>query len=254
MTASAALVVENLHKTYPRGAQALRGVSFEVPEGKITVLLGPNGAGKTTLVRCVAGLLLPDRGRIHLWGQDVLRNPALARHTVAFVFEEAENLYNYLTVEENLRYFGYLNRRHLTRQEMLPLLEALGLHEKRHHAVGYLSRGMKQKLALLVALLKDAALLILDEPTLGLDLATRDDLKGFLPALVREYGRTLLVSTHDMGLAQAIGDVFVFLKTGRVVWWGDREALQARFPGLDRNTAQLPLEEVFHHFMRGETP
>ncbi len=89
---------------------------------------------------------------------------------------------------------------------------------------------------------------------MGLDLATRDDLKGFLPALVREYGRTLLVSTHDMGLAQAIGDVFVFLKAGRVVWWGDREALQARFPGLDRNTAQLPLEEVFHHFMRGERP
>ncbi len=247
---SAALEIHDLHKTYPRGVKALRGVSFSVPEGRITVLLGPNGAGKTTLVRCIAGLLLPDWGRIRLWGRDLTPPFHLARQTIAFVFEEAENVYDYLTVDENLRYFGYLNHRRVETEALVSLLTALNLYDKRFEEVGRLSRGMKQKLALLIAFLKDAPLLILDEPTLGLDLATRDELKRFLPTLVREHGRTLLVSTHDMGLAQAIGDVFVFLKAGQVVWWGDRGRLERHFPTLRRSAAHLPLEDVFYHLMQ----
>lgn len=246
------LVIENLSKTYPGGVCALSNISLTVRNGCISSLLGPNGAGKTTLVHCIGGLVLPEAGRIMYRGQDILKHPSLARKSFAILFEEAENVYGYLTVEENIRYFCYLNRVNLTRlsSSLNEYLELMGLREKRNKVVFELSRGMKQKLALIIAFLKGADLLILDEPTLGLDIQSRQQIIGFLKSLCTRYGKTILLTTHDMGLAQELSDHFFFIKEGQLIWQGSRSEL-AKIFGVDEMEFRkpLPLEQVFVQLM-----
>lgn len=249
------LIIENLSKTYPKGVRALSNVSLAIRNSYISSLLGPNGAGKTTLVNCINGLVLPEAGSIIYQGQDILKSPSLARKSFATLFEEAENVYGYLTVEENIRYFCYLNHVSLDHPSA-PLdeyLELMGLQEKRNKTVFELSRGMKQKLALIIAFLKDADLLILDEPTLGLDVQSRQQIIGFLKELRTRYSKTILLTTHDMGLAQELSDYFFFIKEGQLIWQGSRSQLAKVF-GVDELDFHKspPLEHVFIQLMESQ--
>lgn len=220
------LVIEHLTKVYPSGVVALDDLSMDVHTGELVVLLGPNGAGKTTLIHCVLGLVKPDRGRITLDDLDVLADPRVAHDRIAVVFEEASNTYAYMTVEENLRYFGHLNAipRSLLRDEIERLLDQFGLEGLRRAPVQTLSRGMKQKLALAAGFLKSTPFLFLDEPTLGLDVEAR----GHIVTLLRDRRdhRGILLTTHDMHLAFALGERFFLMHKGRLVWSGDRRTLE----------------------------
>ena len=241
------LEVDDLWKRYPGGPQALAGVGLRVLPGERVILLGRNGAGKTTLIRCVLGLVVPDAGRVRVAGVDVGRHPEAARRLVGVVFEEADNSYAYLTVLENVCYFGLLNgwAAARARGEALRRLAQVGLTDRAADLAQALSRGLRQKLALAVALTKDAPLLLLDEPTLGLDIEAQHALRRFLrddmPA-----DRGLLIATHDAAFAYAVGTRFVILHGGRIVWEGTRDtvqgpaALESRFLDAVRRTVPVP--------------
>jgi len=247
------LVIKGLSKTYPRGVHALIDLSMEVKRGFITALLGPNGAGKTTLVECIAGLILPDQGYILYRGRDLVKSPVQAREQFAFLFEEVENVYGYLTVEENLAYFRYLNHMPSKRASIRGYLKFLALDAKLSTEVFHLSRGMKQKLAFLIALMKGTDFLILDEPTLGLDVQSRRQMIALLKGLRNDYGKTIRLTTHDMGLAQEVSDYYFFINKGRLVWEGARSRLLELFDSKGINLDQvLPLEQLFLHLMESK--
>lgn len=239
------LVIERLSKTYQGRVHALVDVSLEVKAGTITALLGPNGAGKTTLVNCIAGLVLPEKGAISYRGTDLVKHPGCAREWFAFVFEEAENVYDCLTVRENLAYFSFLNRKSVKRNDIWQYVEFFGLDSKWTTEIFRLSRGMKQKLALLIAFLKGTDFLILDEPTLGLDVLSRRQMIEFLKLLRDAHGKTVLLTTHDMGVAQEVCDYYAFLHAGQLVWEGTKSQLERAF-GLEHLDSRVvvPLEEA----------
>lgn len=219
----AAIEVRELTKVYPtaRGPfTAVQDVSFEVRRGEIVGLLGPNGAGKTTVVKCILGLLRPTRGAVRVCGIDVERHRGQALARIGAVLEGNRNVYWRLTALENLVFFGMLHglgyRQARTRGERL--LELLGLQEVgRGKTVGQFSRGMQQKVALGCALIRDPEVLVLDEPTLGLDVEAARDLRHALAEWVRAGGRAALVTSHDMDLVEALCDRVVIIRQGRVV-------------------------------------
>jgi ABC-2 type transport system ATP-binding protein len=222
---SVVIKVQNVSKTYRlagRVVHALDSVRLEIGQGEIFCLLGPNGAGKTTLVKIIAGPLLPDQGQVLVHGHDPARDRQEVAKHIGVVFETARNVYGYLSVEQNLRYFGLLNKipRTILDGRVEDSLSLLELESCRKAPANRLSRGMQQKLALAVALLKDPDILLLDEPTLGLDVLMSARVKGVVRQLAREKGKAILLTTHNMPLAEEMGDRFAFISKGHIVWQG----------------------------------
>lgn len=241
--------IVNLAKTYRsknKEVIALKGISLDLNEGEICVLLGPNGAGKTTLVKIICGILLPDKGEVFIDGKSVIKEPKIAREKVGVIFEEARNTYHYLTVEGNLKYFGCLNHvpKRILAQRITKHLQWLDLVEKRHVFGSLLSRGMQQKLSAAVAMIKDSPVLLLDDPTLGLDIIAADTIKDYLKMLIGEERKTILLTTHNMKFAEQLGDRFAFLHQGEIIWQGTKDALE----DLDA-FKENDLEGVFKDFI-----
>jgi ABC-2 type transport system ATP-binding protein len=197
---------------------AIDGVSFQVRRGEILGLLGPNGAGKTTTIKTICGLLLPDEGRVLVNGLDNQRQRLAALRHISAVLEGNRNLYWRLTVRENLEYFaGNRGRsRRSCRAQIDALLEQFRLHDKANEPVSSLSRGMQQKLAIAVAMLADTDVILLDEPTLGLDVAAGYEVRELLRQIAAA-GRTVVISTHDMQVVQDVCERTVIINAGRVV-------------------------------------
>jgi ABC-2 type transport system ATP-binding protein len=219
---ASALRVEGIRKAYPRRGQApllaVDGVGFAAERGQVVGLLGPNGAGKTTTIKMICGLIRPDAGAIHVCGVDARRRPREATRHLAAVLEGSRNLYWRLTARENLFYF--MGNRGLApasvRVAADALLDRFGLGEKRHTLVADLSRGMQQKLAIAVAVLAGTEVVLLDEPTLGLDVETGDEVRRLVRELAAE-GRTVLLSSHDMAVVQDLCERVVVIAHGRMV-------------------------------------
>ena len=215
--------VTSLSKSYrKRGSrepvQAVNGVSFSVGEGQILGLLGPNGAGKTTTIKSICGLLKPDSGRVRVKGIDNQHHRLRALRHISAVLEGNRNLYWRLSVRENMRYFAG-NRgvsARTARPKIDALLEQFGLQDKADELVNTLSRGMQQKLAIAVALLAETEVVLLDEPTLGLDVSTGLEVRALLRSVAAE-GRTVIISTHDMDVVQELCERTVIITHGRVV-------------------------------------
>jgi len=216
------LRVRDLRKDYPRRGQAplraVDGVGFDARPGQVVGLLGPNGAGKTTTIKMVCGLVRPDAGAIEVRGIDARRRPREATRHLAAVLEGNRNLYWRLTARENLLYFMG-NRGRSPRDVSAKadaLLERFDLGPKRDTLVADLSRGMQQKLAIAVAVLAGTQVLLLDEPTLGLDVQTGDEVRRLVRELAAE-GRTVLLSSHDMAVVQDVCERVVVIAHGRLV-------------------------------------
>ncbi len=192
---------------------AVEDVSLSLEQGEIHGLLGPNGAGKTTTVKMLAGLVLPDKGSIE-YPASKGRRPSLGA-----VLEGSRNLYWRLSAWENLTYFATLKgipaRR--IREHGDELLALFDLSDRKHKAVQTLSRGMQQKLAIVVALLGDPELLLLDEPTLGLDVESGIAIQRLLREICSQRGITILVTTHQMDVAQSICKRVAIMRKGRIV-------------------------------------
>jgi ABC-2 type transport system ATP-binding protein len=209
--------------------RAVVDVSLTLAAGEILAFLGPNGAGKTTTIKMIAGLIQPDAGTVCVLGRDPHTDPgALAQ--VGAVLEGNRNLYWRMTPLQNLEYFGVLRGLppRTARQRGLELLETFGLQEKQDVAVQTLSRGMQQKVAIAVALLHQPALLLLDEPTLGLDVEAAQAVKSLIRQIAAS-GRAILLTTHQLDIAEALSDQVAVIRQGVII-------------------AQAPTGELIRHF------
>lgn len=227
-----ALESQDLRKSYGRGKrrfEAVRGVSLKILPGEVLAFLGPNGAGKTTTIKMIAGLVRPDAGWVRIAGADPHRQPQALRG-VGAVLEGNRNLYWRLTPWENLEYFGVLRQmpRREARNRGEQLLTEFGLLHKRNTPVQKLSRGMQQKIAIAVALIHQPRLLLLDEPTLGLDVESGEMVKR----LVREVaasGCAILLTTHQLNVAEALSDRVAVIRQGQIVAEQATQALIEQF-------------------------
>jgi ABC-2 type transport system ATP-binding protein len=236
-----ALAIDRLEKRYPTGVEALRGVSLEIEEGEFFGLLGPNGAGKSTLIHCSTGLAQPTGGSIEIFGNDAIDHYAEARQAVGLAPQEP-NVDWFLTVEETLDYHaGYFGmpkreRRERTRE----LLETFSLTEKRDERTRTLSGGMKRRLILARAMMHRPRLLILDEPTAGVDVELRLELWHYVQRINQE-GTTILLTTHYLEEAEQLCDRIAFIDHGEVVGEGTSAELAARYGVANLEDAYLAL-------------
>ena len=196
-----AIVAEGLTKSFP-GVRAVEALSFDVRAGEIFGLVGPDGAGKTTTLRMLAGILSPDAGKASVAGFDVIRDPERAKHGLSYM-PQRFGLYEDLTVDENIRFYADLfGVRTAEREERsTQLLQAAGMSEFRKRLAGKLSGGMKQKLGLVCALIHRPKVILLDEPTTGVDPVSRRDFWRILYELASE-GVAILTSTAYLDEAE----------------------------------------------------
>ena len=214
-----------------RDVTALRGVDLEVGAGEVHGLLGPNGAGKTTLCRILATLLLPTSGTAEVLGLDVVRAGGEVRRRLGIVLDGDRGLYPRLSARQNLRFWAGLYG--VPRAARLPLVNRLlgrvGLTDRADEPVERYSRGMRQRLHLARGLVGDPSVLLLDEPTTGMDPAAALDFRGLIAGL-RAEGRTVLLATHNMVEAERLCDRVTVIDRGVVVASDRPAALAARLP------------------------
>ena len=236
-----ALSIEDLVKRYPTGVEALRGVSLEIKPGEFFGLLGPNGAGKSTLIHCATGLAQPTSGEIRVFGHDAIRDYGPARQAVGLAPQEL-NLDWFLTVEETLDYHaGYFGMPKRDRRERAEeLLETFSLTEKRDERTRTLSGGMKRRLILARALMHRPRLLILDEPTAGVDVELRLELWHYVRRINQE-GTTILLTTHYLEEAEQLCDKIAFIHHGMIAAQGSTQELAAAYGVGNLEDAYLAL-------------
>ncbi len=236
-----ALGITNLVKRYPTGTEALKSVSLEIADGQFFGLLGPNGAGKSTLIHCATGLAMPTSGQVEIFGNDAVVNYQAAREAVGLAPQDL-NLDWFLTVEETLDFHGgYFGMPKADRQERAEvLLEAFSLVEKRDHRTRTLSGGMKRRLILARALMQRPRLLILDEPTAGVDVELRLELWRYVREVNRQ-GTTILLTTHYLEEAEELCDEIAFINEGEIVAQGSSQSLAGRYGVESLEDAYLAL-------------
>ncbi|WP_010095539.1 ABC transporter ATP-binding protein [Ornithinibacillus scapharcae] len=222
--AQAIVEVKHVKKSYKKRKTkeyitAVDDISFTVNKGEILGLLGPNGAGKTTTIKMICGLVRPDSGSILINGIDNQIKRLDAQEHISAVLEGNRNLYWRLTVRENLEYFA--GNRGKSRKEVAgqidELLVQFRLKDKENEMVNRLSRGMQQKLAIAVAMLAGSEVILLDEPTLGLDIETGYEVRELLRDIVRNQKRTIIITSHDMDVIQDLCERTVIINSGKVV-------------------------------------
>src|SRR3954466_2662417 len=236
-----ALHIENLEKRYPTGVEALRGVSLDIEEGEFFGLLGPNGAGKSTLIHCTTGLAQPTGGSIEIFDHDAIEHYADARQAVGLAPQEP-NVDWFLTVAETLDYHaGYFGMPRSERRERTKeLLDTFSLTDKRDERTRTLSGGMKRRLILARGLMPRPGLLILDEPTAGVDVELRLELWHYVQKINQE-GTTILLTTHYLEEAEQLCDRIAFIADGQIVAEGTSPELAARFDVPNLEDAYLAL-------------
>ena len=223
------ITVSGLSKSFP-GVRAVDDLSFDVSPGEIFGLVGPDGAGKTTTLRMLAGVLPPDAGSANIAGWDVVRDPEGAKRHLSYM-PQRFGLYEDLTVEENIRFYADLFgvNRQAREERAARLLDASGMSEFRQRLAGKLSGGMKQKLGLTCALIHTPRVILLDEPTTGVDPVSRRDFWRILYSLLAE-GVTILTSTAYLDEAERCHRV-ALLHKGRKLFSNTPSELKGRLPG-----------------------
>ena len=226
-----ALEIKGLHKTYAGGFVALHGLDLTIERGRFVGLLGPNGAGKSTLIGSVCNLVIPSGGQIRVFGLD--HSSREARHMVGLCEQEI-NLDRFLSVEQILVYHGGyhgLRRREAIRRAR-ELLEVFRLSDKAKNNLDELSGGQRRRILFARALMHRPRLLILDEPTAGVDVDLRIELWQYIRALHAD-GTTVLLTTHYLEEAEALCEEIVLLRDGRILARGTADRLRADFSASD---------------------
>jgi ABC-2 type transport system ATP-binding protein len=253
-----AAIVEHVSKVFvqrplfwrgqTKTVQAVADVSFTVGRNEIFGILGANGSGKSTLIRMLSTLLIPDSGRVEVFGYDVRRDEAQVKRLINRVSVEA-SFFKKLSPGENLAYALRLYGRTGpgVRDETYAVLDRLGVaRDKVGEPLEQLSRGMQQKVAIARALLTSPVLLLLDEPTTGLDPRSKLDVQRFVRELREGHDATILLCTHDMAEAEALCDRVAIVDKGKLVALDTVEGLKQRFtPEIGH--ADPTLEDIFIH-------
>ena len=233
------VVVKNLVKKF-KDVVAVAGISFTIRRGEIFALLGPNGAGKTTTIHVIATLLKPTSGEVFVGGYEVTREPDKVRSKIGIVFQDP-SLDNQLTAYDNMYIHGKLyglKGREL-HDKIMELLEFVDLKQYAHKQVKYFSGGMRRRLEVARSLLHEPELLILDEPTIGLDPQSRAKIWDYIRVLKREYDMTILLTTHYMDEAEELANRVAIMDHGKIIAVGTVEELKAM---LGKDVIYLTLE------------
>lgn len=220
---SSIVKVENLVKYYGTDGNIVRAVDhtdLEIERGKFTAIIGRSGSGKSTLLHLLGGLDAPDSGKVFIEEKDMyaLKGDALAafrREKIGFIFQDF-NLVPSLTVWENVVLPLGLAGKKVKEKDVMDVLKNIGIDEKKNALPSTLSGGQKQRCAIARALVSSPAIILADEPTGNLDSQTEREVMGILKKCVRDYGQTLIMITHDEGIAQ-MADVVVMIEDGKVV-------------------------------------
>jgi len=215
----------NLAKRYEDGLLALDHVSFEILPGEVFCLLGANGAGKTTTINLFLDFIPPTEGEARINGINCHQNPLEAKKYVAYVSENVM-LYGNFTARQNLDFFAKLGgKRHLSKKDYYQVMADVGLEGKAYEQrVKEFSKGMRQKLGIAIAMVKDAPAILLDEPTSGLDPKAGAEFLDLLKRL-KAQGKAILMSTHDIFRSKEIADRVGIMKEGKLVMQRTREEL-----------------------------
>jgi ABC-type multidrug transport system ATPase subunit len=220
---SVIIKVDHLTKDFGE-IKAVDDLSFIVNGGEVYGFLGQNGAGKSTTIRMLLTLIRPTSGSIEMFGMDLLRNRREILKRVGAIIERPD-LYKYLTALENVRMFSQLSGLHLPEKKLLEQLEMVGLADRAKSKVKTFSQGMKQRLGLACSLVHDPELLILDEPTNGLDPQGIADMRNMILHLSRDRGKTVVVSSHLLSEIEVIADSMLIINRGKKIVEGKVEEL-----------------------------
>jgi ABC-2 type transport system ATP-binding protein len=233
-----AIEAEKLRRTYKQTSgfarrrtktvEAVRGIDFHVDEGELFGLLGPNGAGKTTTIKMLVTLLIPTSGTARVLGHDVVRDARTVRRQIGYVFGGDRGAYERLSGLDNLRYFSELYGvpPKVQKRRIPELLDLVGLRGREKERVEGYSRGMRQRLHIARGLLHDPPVVVLDEPTIGLDPVGARELRQTISELA-EAGKTVLLTTHYMYEADALCDRIAVIAEGRIVAEGTPSDLKS---------------------------
>jgi ABC-2 type transport system ATP-binding protein len=219
------IIIQNLTKTYDK-LVALNGVSLEVRAGEVIGLLGPNGAGKSTLMKIVVGILRPTSGSVSVSGYDIIKDPEKAKKVVGYL-PENPSLYTGLTVSEFLRFVGKIRAVEDAplEQRIAESLKTFSLEEKTDALLGSLSKGMKQKVALIASAIHDPQVLVMDEPLTALDPKTQIFVNNWILSQGKS-GRTVLLSTHNLEIVQDYATQIAIIDRGSIIAVGDLQTLR----------------------------
>lgn len=222
------LEIQDLRKSYKEGTlEAVKGVSFFVKPGEIFGLLGPNGAGKTTIISTITTLEKPTSGSVKIFGVDVSKDPMFTKRQIGVVHQEVINS-GFFDVQEILEFHsGYYGLKK-NKERILFLLDKLGLYEHRNKKVKQLSGGMKRRLMIAKALVHNPKLLLLDEPTAGVDIRLREDLWQFVREL-RSEGTSVLLTTHYLEEAEQLCDRVGIINLGTFVCLGETKEIVRQY-------------------------
>jgi len=237
-----------LFKTVESRIEALKGVSFNVNEGEILGILGPNGAGKSTLVKILATLLLPDEGSAKILGYDVVKERGKVRKNIGISLSVEKGFFYKLTARENLKYFGMLYGLSGKKLEerVNEALKAVGLQNQAEKFYEEMSLGMKARLSIARALLLDPPVLILDEPTLGLDPVTSRRIRHLLVNLAHQKRKSILLTTHNLFEAELICDRVAIISEGRILAIDTIDELKKRVADTVFIEVRLPSMSGLH--------
>lgn len=219
----AAIEIESLSKVYRQSGkttvQAVDSLNLSVSAGQVFGFLGANGAGKTTTIKMICGVVIPTRGEIHVNGYSVAHERSKAMRQIGAVLEGTRNVYWRLTAWENLMYFGHLKGcwGKPLKAQAERLLRELDLWDRRDDPLRVYSRGMQQKVAIACALVADPPIILLDEPTLGLDFQASRTVKEWIAHLAHKQGKTVILTTHQLDLAQELCDNVAIIRKGRLL-------------------------------------
>ncbi|MFQ9980519.1 MAG: ABC transporter ATP-binding protein [Finegoldia magna] len=200
------LKLEKIRKSFKNNL-VLKDVSFTVNTGEVVGLVGLNGSGKSTIIRIISGLIIQDNGTI----ENDFKN-------IGVLLEGSRNIYHFLTVRENIKYFSILNNIDDAYVEnfMNKYITLFGLEDKLDEEVGNLSRGMIQKVSIMILLAQNPDIIIMDEPTLGLDIISTIQIREIIQDIVEEKNKTVLIVSHDTKLLDSVADRILFLKDGKI--------------------------------------
>ena len=223
-----AIRVTHVTKQYPNGVLALKGLSLSVQTGEIFSLLGQNGAGKSTLIRILTTYLRPTSGEVTVLGRDVVREGAAVRSRIACAAQQV-SLDSHLSLAENMRFQARLYRipKEEGKRRMEELISAFGLEEFRNRPAAACSGGVKRRLDIALAILSHPGILFLDEPSAGMDVRSRLTMWEMLKQIRKEFGTTILLTTHDLEEAGCLSDTVCIIKDGKETAQGSPEALKS---------------------------
>ena len=222
-----AISLNNVKKTLGN-REILKCISFDVARGDIFGYLGPNGAGKTTTIRILLGLLQADSGQLDIMGQDISRSET--RKKIGFALEP-DGLYNNMTAEENLDFYARIYRLADAGQRITGLLGMVGLSDRAKDMVGTYSKGMRQRLALARAMIHNPEVLILDEPTAGVDPSGQIEVRQIMLDMAHKENKTVFLSSHNLDEVQRICNRIALIDRGEIKLYGEMNTLRKGMGG-----------------------